>query len=224
LYQSVLTESPYAVLVGALAVAGLWTSNFAYDRGTPHYLSRKIGHAVGGMAFITGVLLFTSAWWPILLSAIFSAVFLAARFVRPHTFRGVGGSSRTGTLSEVWFAFVAVPVFAISWLWLERPFVALACLLFMAWGDCVTGVVRSRVYNGPSKGLWGSLTMLLVCIGIARVLIDPFWIGVVGAIVATATEWSFGDYGLIKKADDNWAVPLTGLGTILGIMYLTGNM
>jgi len=224
LFQYILVESPYAVLVCVVVIAGLWTSNLAYDHGVPHYISRKIGHVAGGLAFTIGVLFFTSAWWPIILSTLFSALLVGARFMRPQTFRGVGGSSRTGTLSEVWFALVAIPVFAISWLWLQKPFVALACLLFMAWGDCVTGIVRAKVYHRPTKGLWGSFGMFLICISISWVLIRPFWIGVVGAFVATATEWSFGEDGLIKRADDNWAIPLISLSTILCIMWLSGNL
>jgi dolichol kinase len=224
LFQQILTEGPYAILVGATVIAGLWISNVAYDRGVPHYISRKIGHIAGGLAFLTGVLLFSSAWWPMLLALLFSALLIAARLMRPQTFRGVGGSARIGTLSEVWFALVAVPVFAVAWLWLRQPFVALASLLFMAWGDCVTGVVRARVYHRPVKGLWGSFGMLLTCLVIAGFLVRPFWIGAIGAIAATATEWSFGEYGLIRRADDNWAIPISSIAVILGIMWLTGNL
>ncbi len=128
------------------------------------------------------------------------------------------------THSEVWFAFSAVPVFGIAWLWLDKPFIALACLLFMAWGDCVTGIIRARVYHGPTKGLWGSMGMFIVCICVGAVLIRPFWIGPVAASVATLTEWAFGDYGLIKKTDDNWGVPLVSLGVVLVLLAITGNL
>lgn len=220
----IIAEGPYAVLVVAVVILGLWASNFAYDRGLPHYISRKIGHVLGGWAFTIGVLFFSSAAWPIILSALFSAVLFAARLLRPQTFRGVGGSSREGALSEVWFALVALPVFAVSWLWLQRPFVALACLLFMAWGDCVTGLVRTKFYHRPNKGLRGSLAMLLLCLLIAWVLIKPLWIGLTAAFVATITEWSFGEYGSLKWGDDNWAIPLTSLATVLVIMAALGNL
>jgi hypothetical protein len=42
--------------------------------------------------------------------------------------------------------------------------------------------------------------------------------------VAVATEWAFGDVGILKWADDNWAIPLLSLATILGIMALSGNL
>lgn len=217
-------DSVYSLPVIAVVMAGLWTSNLAYDRGIPHYISRKIGHFAGGLGFIAGVMLFSGPLWPVLLSGIFAGLLYLARLVRPRTFRGVGGAPRMETLSEVWFALSAVPVFAVAWLWLDRPLIALACLLFMAWGDCVTGIIRARVYHGATKGLWGSLGMVLVCTGVAAVLIRPFWIGLIGAVTATVAEWAFGDYGLIKKTDDNWAVPLASLGIILCLLQVTGNL
>lgn len=217
-------DSVYSLPVIAVVMAGLWTSNLAYDRGIPHYITRKIGHFAGGLGFIASVILFSGAIWPIVLSGIFAGLLYLARRVRPRTFRGVGGAPRMETLSEVWFAFSAVPVFAVAWLWLDRPLIALACLLFMAWGDCVTGIIRARVYHRPTKGLWGSLGMLLVCTGVAAVLVRPFWIGMVGAMTATITEWAFGDYGLIKKTDDNWAVPIASLVILLLLLQVTGNL
>jgi hypothetical protein len=40
--------------------------------------------------------------------------------------------------------------------------------------------------------------------------------------VAVATEWAFGDAGIIKWADDNWAIPVTSLASILILLALTG--
>ncbi len=117
-----------------------------------------------------------------------------------------------------------MPVFAVGWLWLDRPFIAVSCLLFMAWGDCVTGLIRAEVYKKAVKGLWGSLGMLAVCLVISWALIEPFWIGALGSVVATAAEWTFGDVGLIKWADDNWAIPVVSLTFMLGISALAGTL
>ena len=101
---------------------GLWVSNLAYDRGVPHYISRKIGHGAGGMGFLLILVFFRSALWPLLLAVLFGLLLLIARLARPVTFRGVGGSGRSDrTFAEVYFPWVAVPVFAIGWLWLDRP-------------------------------------------------------------------------------------------------------
>jgi phytol kinase len=218
------SQLPLVVLIGGVVLAGLWLANVVYDFGAPNYVSRKIGHGVGGLAFL-GALLFPSPGWPILFAAAFGAVLLGARLVKPTTFRGVGGAGRSDkVMAEVWFAWVAVPVFCISWLWLDRPEVAAACLLFMAWGDGITGFVRWHVYHRAVKGLWGSAAMFVVCLAISLPLVRPFWIGGVGSAVATATEWVAGDIGFVKWLDDNLAVPLTSLGVILGLMALTHNL
>jgi len=160
-----------------------------------------------------------------ILTFSFGLLLWIARLRRPQTFRGVGGSGRSpNVLSEIWFAWIAVPIFAIGWLWLDQPFIAVSCLLFMAWGDCVTGLVRNQVYQKPVKGLWGSLAMLIVCLTISWAFIHPFWIGAAGSLIATVTEWAFGDVGVFKWADDNWAVPVISLAFILGLAAFTGNL
>jgi len=219
-----VTELPFAALVSGSVLVGLWISNTLYDLKIPHYISRKIGHSAGGIGFLISGILFSSAWWPIIMAASFSIALWIARINRPGTFRGVGGSGRPNAMSEVWFAGIAVPIFAISWLWLDQPLVAMSCLLFMAWGDCVTGLVRAEVYGKPVKGLWGSAAMLVICLGISWAFIKPFWIGAIGSVIATFTEWAFGDVGLIKWADDNWAIPVVSLVVILGAMAATGNL
>lgn len=220
-----LAEAPFAIVVTGVVLIGLWISNILFDLQVPHYISRKVGHSAGGVAFLLCGLLFTSATWPIILATGFSLVLLTARIARPAVFRGVGGSGRSkGVMSEVWFAAVAIPVFAVAWLWLGKPQVATAVLLFMAWGDCVTGLVRFKVYGRAVKGLWGSAAMLAVCLVIAAAFLRPFWIGAAACLVAVATEWAFGDAGVIKWADDNWAIPLTSLASILALSALTHSM
>ena len=91
-------------------------------------------------------------------------------------------------------------------------------------GDGVTGLVRAQVYKGPVKGMWGSVAMLAVCLCISWVFLRPFWIGAVASVLATATEWSFGEYGIFKWADDNWAIPAVSLAAVLGLMALMGNL
>jgi phytol kinase len=223
LRRKMVIEIPFAALVVGSVMAGLWISNTLYDLKVPQYISRKIGHSAGGLAFLMSGLLFSSAWWPIILSASFGLVLWIARIARPRTFRGVGGSGRNpNVMAEVWFAWIAVPVFAVGWLWLDQPLITISCLLFMAWGDCVSGLVRAQVYGRPVKGLWGSAAMFIVCMGISWAFIQPFWIGAIGSLIATFTEWSFGDVGQVKWADDNWAIPAISLATIMGIMAVTG--
>ncbi len=221
--DSLISELPYAIMIAGSIGVGLWISNIVFDLKVPHYISRKIGHSAGGLAFLSSAFLFSSAWWPIILSSIFGVILLASRYLKPDVFRGVGGSGRNrASFSEVWFAWVAVPVYALGWLWLRQPLVAVSCLLFMAWGDCLTGIVRSQFYTDAGKGMLGSLAMLGLCLVVSWAFIKPFWIGAVGSVVAVVAEWAFGDLGVLKWADDNWAIPLLSLGTVLGLMAFAG--
>lgn len=214
-----LAELPYVVLISGSVLVGLWVSNILFDLNVPHYVSRKIGHSSGGLGFLLSTFLFSSGWWALAIATAFTVMLWGARYISPNTFRGVGGSGRPKeVMAEVWFPLASLPVIGVGWIWLGKPLIAVSCLLFMAWGDCLTGIVRSQVYGKPAKGFWGSVAMLITCLVIAWAFIDPFWVGAIGAIVATVTEWACGDVGLIKWADDNWAIPLASAATILGII------
>jgi len=220
-----VAEIPYVVLIAGAALVGLWTSNILYDLKVPHYTSRKIGHAAGGLGFLLCAFLFSSGWWPLILAAGFVVMLWVARVVKPDAFRGVGGSGRpTKAMAEVCFPLASIPVIGVGWVWLGEPLIAISCLLFMAWGDCITGIVRSQVYGKAVKGLWGSVAMFGACLIIAWCFIEPFWVGVVTAMVATITEWACGDVGIIKPLDDNLMIPLTSCATVFGILALIGGL
>ena len=207
-----------AVIIGAVMV-GLYVSNVLYDRKVPQYISRKIGHFSGGLGFLLCALLFNSGWWLFGITAAFFIMLFGARFVKPDTFRGVGGTGRAGpVMAEVYFPLAALPVIGIGWVWLNQPVIAVACLLFMAWGDGVTGIIRSQIYGKAVKGIWGSVAMLIACLVIAWAFIQPFWIGAVGAVVATVTEWACGDVGIFKWADDNWGIPIVSFAVVFGLL------
>lgn len=217
-----IAELPYVILVAGAVLVGLWVSNILYDLKVPNYTSRKIGHAAGGMGFLLCAFLFSSGWWPLILAIGFTGMLWGARVARPATFRGVGGIGRPSeVLAEVWFPLASIAVIAVGWIWLDKPIESISCLLFMAWGDCVTGIVRSQVYHRAVKGLWGSVAMLLTCLVIAWCFIHPFWIGLIGAVMATLAEWSCGDVGIIKKLDDNLMIPIVSFATIFGLLALT---
>jgi len=88
------SEIPYALLIAAAVLVGLWCSNIFYDYKVPQYLSRKIGHLAGGTGLLLYALLFDSWLWPLILSVAFTALLLGARFIKGDLFRGVGGTGR----------------------------------------------------------------------------------------------------------------------------------
>ena len=176
-----------AVLVGGIALGGLAASNVLYDRGVPHYLARKAAHAVAGLALLLMAVLFTSWEAPLALTLGFAALLLAARVLRPSTFRGVGGTGRPHTLAEINFPLGCAIGIAVGWAWLQDPWLGVLPGLFLAFGDSATGVVRSWHCKREYKGWCGTLAMLVVCLGLA-LLVYPYWAGVAMAVVATAIE------------------------------------
>lgn len=203
-----MNDLAYAIVIAGMILCGLHMANAFYDYGTPQYLSRKAGHGIGGVAYLLAVLLYEDPWWPLGLSVAFTCVLIGARLVRNETFRGVGGSGRSTAFAEVWFPIAGTVAIIVGWVWLDDPSLALLPILFMAWGDLVTGVIRANVYGREVKGNWGSLGMIVVCLTLAWAFFDPFWIGAVGALVATIAE-KMTVSG--KYFDDNYTIILSSL-------------
>ena len=203
-----LAEIPFVILIAGAVLVGLYLANYFYDKGVEQYISRKVGHGVGGMGILLCAFLFSSAWWPLILAGGFTLLLGGARLLKPATFRGVGGTGRQHALAEVYFPAASTVSLGVGWAWLGNPWLAVVPILFMAWGDMLTGIVRSRIYGREVKGNLGSLAMIVVCL-LVGYLSKPYWIGAVGAVVATLAErFTPLSRGLI---DDNWTIVLSSL-------------
>ena len=210
-----LAETPFALLAAGAALLGLYLANLLYDADIPQYISRKFGHLGGAVAFLLCPLLFSSFWWPLILTTAFTILLGYARWFRPHTFRGVGGSGRPQALAEIHFPATGIALIGICWGVLGEPWLAIVPLAFMGAGDAITGLIRSKVYGREVKGVWGSLGMLVTCLILAY-FIQPYWIGVAGAITATLTE----KYTKTTKyVDDNLSIPLSS-ALVMALLYI----
>lgn len=111
-------------------------------------------------------------------------------------------------LGEVYFTLS----FAILSLifWYVRN-VGAAIMLFMAVGDAITGIVRSRVCKRRCKHWIGSLAMLVSTVIIGYILIGS--IGIILAVLATLSERQ-------RIIDDNISVPLISSITYFVITLL----
>jgi len=211
----VLAEIPFAILIAAAALLGLYLANLFYDYGIPQYISRKLGHLGGAVGFLLCPLLFSSFWWPFILTIVFTGMLLYARMFSPETFRGVGGSGRPGALAEIHFPATGILLIGVFWGMMEEPWLAIVPLTFMGAGDAVTGLIRSRVYGREVKGVIGSIGMLVVCLTLAY-FIEPYWIGVAGALTAVVAE----KYTKTTRYwDDNLTIPLSS-ALIMGVFSL----
>ena len=212
-------ETPFALLIAGIIVVGLYLANYFLDKGCEQYVSRKAGHGIAGMGILLCVFLFSSVWWPLILTVGFTLTLLIARGVAPTTFRGVGGSSRQSAFAEVFLPSAAVIAILVGWLWLNSPWLAVVPILYTCFGDMVTGLVRSRLYHHEVKGNAGSVAMIVVCLLVAY-FYSPYWIAVVGAVVATLAErFTPPSHGFW---DDNWSITISSLVVMVVLSFASG--
>ena len=209
-----LSELPLVILIAGAALLGLYLANLLYDYNIPQYISRKLGHLGGAVGFLLCPLLFETFWWPLILTIGFTVLLLYARIFRPKTFRGVGGSGRPQALAEIHFPATGVVTIGVLWGVFGEPWLAIIPLTFMGAGDAITGLIRNKVYGREVKGNWGSLGMLVTCLVLAY-FIEPYWIGAIGAAVATLTE-KFTK--TTKYVDDNFTIPLLS-ALVMGVLW-----
>jgi len=211
----VLAEAPFAILIVGATLLGLYLANLFYDFNIPQYISRKLGHLGGCVGFLLCPLLFSTFWWPLILTTGFTVLLLYARLFRPKTFRGVGGSGRPQALAEIHFPATGIVLIGVLWGIFNQPWLAIVPLTFMGAGDAITGLIRSKVYGREVKGNYGSLGMLITCLVLAY-FIQPYAIGVAGAITATLVE----KYTRTSKyVDDNLTIPLSS-ALVMALLYI----
>lgn len=209
-----IAESPYALLIVGIILVSLYMANITFDRGTENYLSRKISHFGGGVAFLLCPFLFSKPWWPLILAFGFVLLLGGARFLKPNAFRGTGGSARSHAFAEVFFP-LAGGLALLNWVWSGNPFLGVLPGMYLGFGDQCTGLVRSWHCKKEKKGWCGTLAMLLICLLVSYFL-KPYWVGAVMAITAVLAEkFTPLTHGLI---DDNWVLTLSS-ALVGGLLY-----
>lgn len=180
------------------------------------YYNRKIIHMLaGGLVALLVPFIFETPLLPFILAMV-----LAILTYIPH---------RTGKLMywfqvkdnmyEVNFCIMWGIVITASWLIFgmnkQAYWYGVIPVVFMAFGDAVTGLVRNIMYGRRTKSWYGNLAMLAVTVPVGAAVIGlP---GAVAGVVVSIIE-HFEIPGII---DDNITVPLVGFLTILGFNYLS---
>ena len=170
------------------------------------YFARKVIHFLaGGLVAVLVPYLFKSPVIPFTLATILTIIVYI-----PH---------RTGKLMY-WFQVednIAEVYFTIMWGvlvivgWIFDAWLGIIPILFMAWGDGITGIVRNIKYSHRTKAWEGNIAMLILCIPIGYIVYQ--WFGVLAAIVSSIVE----HYEFI---DDNISVPLVSFIILLIGLYL----
>jgi phytol kinase len=120
---------------------------------------------------------------------------------------------------EVYFAAMTTLLLTASWYY--DVWLAVTALLFMAWGDGVTGIVRNYVYKRRFKGVAGTYAMIAVSVPVGFIVYGWShgwlygWIGVAGALVASYVE-------KLDVMDDNVSIPVFGYAVMFVLQGLLG--
>lgn len=172
--------------VVGLAIVSLMVSNLLHDRGAGGHLSRRLASALGGLAYLAATLwLDIQTAIAVLGSLTFLIITLRLGFRR--WLRGVKGNRSSQAWAEITYPVAGTLSLIIGWGLFGDRRLAFLPVAFLAWGDNAAGLTRDTIcQNGISK-IWPSLVMLSVCMGVAA-LYQPFWIGAMGAVVATLAE------------------------------------
>ncbi|MDG6928111.1 MAG: dolichol kinase [Nitrososphaerota archaeon] len=210
LYQLVADiPSTIIMIVWVLAVIYLIAKLFyniavshGYSSQSGAYFGRKVIHLLaGGVVAILLPYLFHEPVLPLIMAAMLSAFLYL-----PH---------RNGKLMywfqdpnneyEVHFTIMWGLLVFFTWFIDSTFLLAVVPILFMAWGDGVTGIVRNFIYKKRVKGWQGSVAMLVVSVPIGMLY---GWAGIIAAVLATLAE----KQGYI---DDNITVPLVAIAVLL---------
>jgi len=202
------------VLVAWVGVVTLKLSKFV-ERLTNNYVARKFIHMAGGgvVAVVSPFVL--SSPLVIIVSSYSMAIFLLTR----RRTKPLEWFQERDNMGEIFFSLSFGTILLISWVlypnfWHlgdRHLFVALLPLLFMSFGDGITGIIRNYVYGRRFKGLWGSLGMFLLSAPLGFFLLSVP--GFLAGVVATAAE-------LIPFVDDNLTVSFISFLFLLGTVNL----
>ncbi|MBS7617787.1 dolichol kinase [Candidatus Bathyarchaeota archaeon] len=184
------------------------------------YFARKIIHILAGGLVALLIPMFNIFKTPIIPSTL--GLILALLCYIPHkTGKLMYWFQDPNNIYEVNFSLIWASMISIGWVLASGSFWLPAIpLIFMSWGDGVTGIVRNLMFKKRGKHWIGNLAMFLICAPIGYLLssnISSPVSGLVAASIASLVEHfeKIGNYII----DDNITVPLSSF-TILFIAKL----
>ncbi|ADI31375.1 dolichol kinase [Staphylothermus hellenicus] len=170
------------------------------------YYNRKIIHILaGGLVALSVPYLFETPLLPAILAAV-----LAIATYMPHRRNKLMDWFQTeDNMYEVHFCIMWGVVITFAWLIFHNWWYGVIPIVFMAFGDGVTGIVRNMLYNRRTKAWIGNLAMALVTIPIGYLVLGP--LGGVAGLLASIIE----HFEIKPLIDDNITVPLASFLVLL---------
>jgi phytol kinase len=223
-YLAVLIPSNllYEALMGTVlflyVIVVVFLTKYVYNamvgKGLKHhvavYYNRKLIHIfAGGVVALLVPFLFTSPLLPFILASA-----LAIVTWWPHrTGKLMSWFQVRENMYEVNFCVMWGLSMLLAWVFLGDPLYALVPILFMAFGDAATGLVRNTMFKKRTKSWWGNLAMFAVTAPIAYILLG-------GWGVPLAAAASFIEHFEMNPIDDNVLISITAfLGVVLIKMF-----
>ena len=161
------------------------------------YYNRKVVHMlVGGVCGIIVYFVFTTPLFPLIMS-----MFIALSIYLPHKMGKLMYWFQTKeNMFEVSFAIMWGIIITLGWFLSMGDFrFGILPILFMSFGDAITGIVRNVIYKRRTKSWWGNLAMAIFSIPTGAIL------GVAGMLAGAVA--SLVEHFEFKYVDDNITVP-----------------
>jgi dolichol kinase len=209
-YDFLITLPLFLWVLFVMKIVSRWVFDFAIRKGYPPnsatYFGRKTIHILAsGVAALLIPILYKEPLIPFL-----SAIVLAIYTYLPHKKNQLNQwyQAKDNT-KEVNFSIMWGISILVGWYFDRTFWLGVIPVLFMSFGDGITGIIRNIKYKKRNKSWEGSLGMLIVCtiiglrIGIA---------GIVAAIFATIIE-------KLDFMDDNISVPVASLSILIIFSY-----
>ncbi|BFI76160.1 phosphatidate cytidylyltransferase [Sulfurisphaera ohwakuensis] len=181
---------------------------------TSVYVARKAIHMLGGgVVAVVSPFVFTSPLVPIIASYTLMT-YLIVRRIKDGI---MGWFQEKDNYGEIFYTFSYGTLLLIMWVidgnyWSTKDvFIPLLPILYMSFGDGVTGIIRNYVYKRRVKGFWGSVGMAIVCIPLGYYLFGLY--GAISGIIATVVE-------ALPLVDDNLSIPFISFLFLYSVIKL----
>lgn len=189
-----------------MKVISRWVFNFAIKKNYPPnsatYFGRKTIHLLAsGIAALLIPILYKEPLIPF-LSAILLAIYTYLRHKKNNLEQWYQVKNN---IKEVNFAIMGGVSILVGWYFDRTFWLGVIPVLFMSFGDGITGIIRNIIYKKRTKAWEGSFGMLFACFLIGSRM---GWAGIIAAIFATIVEKS-------DRIDDNITVPTVSLITLI---------
>ena len=216
----------WVILLSIYAIAFVFFTKKTYDwmlnRGIAHdsavYYNRKFIHIfAGGVIALLVPFVFPNPWYPLFCGMSITLL----TYVSHKRGNAFYWFQTKKDLNDVNFCFMWGITLFVLWSIFKDPFIAIIPVVFMAFGDGITGIVRNKLFAKRTKHPIGNVFMLIVCVPLGVCLATPIGLpiwGAIAAVVASIVERH--EYGII---DDNVLITVFSsavlyIGSIIGPM------